>query len=89
MMKTLLYYRIILSHNLSRIGTLSIIICMLLLGSYNLFANDNEKTTIPSETKIFAVVDGGTISGGPFTFCVGDGEADYAKGVSLECNSTV
>jgi len=28
-------------------------------------------------------VNGGTITGGPFTFCVGDGEADIATGVSL------
>ncbi|WP_298507214.1 hypothetical protein, partial [uncultured Maribacter sp.] len=52
---------------------------------YGCFDLSNSITVV----RTAAVVDGGTISGGPFTFCVGDGEADYAKGVSLECNSTV
>jgi len=32
-------------------------------------------------------VNGGSLSGGPFNFCVGDGIADYAMGVSLSGNS--
>jgi len=36
-----------------------------------------------------STIDGGTITGGPFEFCVGDGEADHVSGVELECNSTV
>jgi len=28
-------------------------------------------------------VDGGTLTGGPYTFCIGDGEPDYATGITL------
>ena len=45
-------------------------------------------TDAPGSTTMFTV-DGGTISGGPFEFCVGDGVADKVSGVTLECNSTV
>jgi len=32
-------------------------------------------------------VSGGTLSGGPFTFCVGDGTPDYVSGITLSGNS--
>jgi hypothetical protein len=50
-------------------------------------ADDNVPEVPPGDATF--TVDGGTISGGPFEFCVGDGMADHVSGVILECNNTV
>jgi len=39
--------------------------------------------------EITFTIDGGTISGGPFEFCVGDGLPDRVSGVALDGNNTV
>ncbi|MFP2997402.1 T9SS type A sorting domain-containing protein [Spongiivirga sp. MCCC 1A20706] len=36
-----------------------------------------------------AVAEGGTLTGGPYTFCVGDGQADNVSGVTLAGNTGV
>ncbi|TMM57386.1 T9SS type A sorting domain-containing protein [Maribacter algarum] len=53
------------------------LICMALFLGQSVHANDALFT-----------IDGGTITGGPFEFCVGDGQADHVSGIQLECNNT-
>jgi len=58
-------------------------VLMVLVMVPNVFATTN--TNIKNSEIIR--IDGGNISGGPFHFCVGDGEEDNVYGIQLECES--
>ena len=53
-----------------------------LVGNYDL----SNSITVVRNPVVDPTVNGGTISGGPFTFTVGDGIADYVSGINLTDN---
>ncbi len=88
MKKTLLYYNKANDRPLYLGWSIQLLVFMMLLVGPNVLANNEFSEIKPHNFDLFAI-DGGTITGGPFEFCVGDGIADNVAGVELECNNTV
>ena len=85
MKKTLLFYNNA-NDRLPHLGWSMLLLALtVLLAAPKALANTDEP---PMAARSLFTIDGGTITGGPFEFCVGDGIADNVSGVELECNNT-
>ncbi|MGB7393524.1 MAG: T9SS type A sorting domain-containing protein [Pricia sp.] len=87
MMKKLLLTKIG-NHTCFRVALSAFMGLVLTLTAVQEVRADDSVSDVPLSESMFTV-DGGTISGGPFEFCVGDGQPDNVSGITLECKNTV
>ncbi|MEX0274402.1 MAG: hypothetical protein AB3N16_08495, partial [Flavobacteriaceae bacterium] len=85
MRKTLLLYDEITKREIALGWQVTIILSLFLLMTESLNARDMASPSFPTsdDTLTAATIEGGTLTGGPFTFCVGDGYPDHVEGVTV------